>query len=135
MSGPAILKGGCYCGAATYEVEDDFAYSLYCHCSGCRRKTGAPYQSIAGIAIEKLRHAAPDAAYLVHGDEAAHDVHCATCGSLLYASVQNHTRANVAMGTLIDTPGIRPSLHMFVGSKAPWFEITDDLPQFEELPS
>jgi hypothetical protein len=37
---------------------------------------------------------------------------------------------HVAMGTLIDDPSIRPSAHIFVGSKAPWFAITDDLPQY-----
>ena len=39
-----------------------------------------------------------------------------------------------AMGgsTRVDTPTIRPTHHIFVGSKAPWFEITDDLPQFDE---
>jgi hypothetical protein len=35
-------------------------------------------------------------------------------------------------GLLDDDPGVKPALHMFVGSKAPWWEITDDLPQFEE---
>jgi len=39
---------------------------------------------------------------------------------------------HVAMGTLVDGPAIRPSEHIFVGSKAPWFTITDDLPQYEE---
>ena len=39
---------------------------------------------------------------------------------------------HVAMGSLVDPPTIRPTAHIFVGSKAPWFEITDDLPQFDE---
>jgi hypothetical protein len=39
------------------------------------------------------------------------------------------------MGSLIDVPRIRPTAHIFVGSKAPWFEITDELPQFEEYAS
>jgi hypothetical protein len=39
---------------------------------------------------------------------------------------------HVAMGTLVDAPGIRPTRHIFVGSKAPWFTITDDLPQYAE---
>ena len=34
---------------------------------------------------------------------------------------------------LMDAPSIRPEGHIYVGSKAPWFEITDDLPQAEEL--
>ena len=39
---------------------------------------------------------------------------------------------HVAMGSLVDEPSIRSSGHIFVGSKAPWFEITDDLPQADE---
>ena len=42
---------------------------------------------------------------------------------------------HVALGSLVDDAGIRPTEHIFVGSKAPWFEITDDLPQFDEYPS
>jgi hypothetical protein len=38
---------------------------------------------------------------------------------------------HVAMGTLVDDPTIRPTCHIFVGSKAPWFTIADDLPQYE----
>ena len=40
---------------------------------------------------------------------------------------------HVAMGSLVDPPSLCPTEHIFVGSKAPWFEITDDLPQFDEL--
>ncbi len=36
------------------------------------------------------------------------------------------------MGLLDDDPQVRPALHIFVGSKAPWWSITDDAPQFEE---
>jgi len=36
----------------------------------------------------------------------------------------------VAMGSLVETPLIRPSAHIFVGSRAPWYEIRDDLPQY-----
>jgi hypothetical protein len=35
------------------------------------------------------------------------------------------------MGTLLDDPSIRPTAHIFAGSKAPWYSITDDLPQYE----
>ena len=55
------------------------------------------------------------------------------CGSFLFSVVRDGAYVHVAMGSLIDTPAIRPTRHIFVGSKAAWFEITDDLPQFEEL--
>ena len=38
------------------------------------------------------------------------------------------------LGALDDDPGIRPEMHVYVASKAPWFTICDDLPQFAELP-
>jgi hypothetical protein len=47
--------------------------------------------------------------------------------------VRDGEYAHVAMGSLMDEPSIRPTDHIFVGSKAPWFEITDDLPQSVEL--
>ena len=68
------------------------------------------------------------------GGEKAHDAHCKLCGSLLYSVVSDGALVHVAMGTLVDDPSIRPSQHIFVGSKASWFTITDDLPQFEEFP-
>jgi hypothetical protein len=40
----------------------------------------------------------------------------------------------LALGTLDDDPGVRPSIHIFTGSKAPWFDITDDLPQHLDRP-
>ena len=42
---------------------------------------------------------------------------------------------HVAMGTLEDAPPIRPTKRIFVGSKAQWHSITDDLPQFDEFPT
>jgi hypothetical protein len=52
-------------------------------------------------------------------------------GSLVFSVVRNRAYVHIPMGTLFDDPTIRPTKHIFVGSKAPWFEITDDLPRFE----
>jgi hypothetical protein len=46
--------------------------------------------------------------------------------------IREGTVIHVAMGSLSDTPSIRPSHHIFVGFKAEWDEITDDLPQYAE---
>jgi hypothetical protein len=43
--------------------------------------------------------------------------------------------AAVPMGSLDDDPGARPTRHIYVDSKAPWYEIPDDgLPRFAEMP-
>jgi hypothetical protein len=59
---------------------------------------------------------------------------CKVCGSSPFALVREGRYFHVAMGTLIDDPGIRPTFHIFVGSKAPWHEIADSLPQYAGLP-
>lgn len=129
---PRRLAGGCYCGAVRYAVDDAFLYAANCHCSQCRRATGSAFKPFAGIGSERLTLEAGADSLLIHGGEAAHDVHCRICGSLLYSMLDHGRRAHVAMGTLIDAPSIRPGAHIFVGSKAPWHEITDTLPQYAE---
>jgi hypothetical protein len=66
------------------------------------------------------------------GEPDENHTRCLTCGSLLFSVVRNGEYVHVAMGSLVDAPSIRPTAHIFVGSKAPWFEITDDLPQHDE---
>jgi hypothetical protein len=126
------LAGKCYCGAVRYEVADAFLYAANCHCSGCRAATGSAFKPFAGIEREKLTITEGADQLAVYGEENANDTRCGACGSFLFSVVREGAYVHVAMGSLVDAPTIRPSGHIFVGSKAPWFEITDDLPQFDE---
>jgi hypothetical protein len=124
------LAGGCVCGRVRYTVADAFLYAANCHCSNCRRATGTAFKAFAGIELEKLVLTTGADSLLTFGDENGHDVRCRACGSYLY-SVVGGGRVHVAMGSLADAPSIRPAAHIFVGSKASWFTITDDLPQYQ----
>jgi hypothetical protein len=128
-----MLTGGCECGAVRYQVPDAFLYSLNCHCSRCRAATGSAFKALAGIERGKLEITQGADRLFVYGAPDAHDTRCAVCGSLLFSVVRDGEYVHVAMGSLVDAPSIRPTDHIFVGSKAPWFEITDDLPQSVEL--
>ncbi|MGN6466898.1 MAG: GFA family protein [Rhizobiaceae bacterium] len=130
--GATRLTGRCLCGAVEYVVVDAFLYSANCHCSNCRRTTGSAFKPFAGIERDKLRVVKGEGNIHRYGSELGHDAHCAACGSLLYSLVRDGRYVHVAMGTLVDAPSIRPTAHIFVGSKAPWFTITDDLPQYQE---
>jgi hypothetical protein len=132
MSAPKTLTGKCLCGAVQYQVTDAFAYAANCHCSSCRRATGSAFKPFAGIAREELRITKGDDDVLTFGKPLAGDIHCRICGSLLYSVVRDSKFVHVTMGTLVDAPSIKPAQHIFVGSKAPWFTITDDLPQHDE---
>lgn len=127
------LTGKCLCGKVEYAVTDEFSYALNCHCSNCRRATGAAFKPFAGIEHHKLSVTRGADSLLIFGEKLAHDVRCRDCGSLLYSVVRDGAFAHVTLGTLVDSPNIRPSAHIFVGSKAPWFTITDNLPQHEEF--
>lgn len=127
-----ILSGSCLCGAVRYEVADEFAYALNCHCSDCRRATGSAFKPFAGIERGKVRITSGGEGILMLGDrDSDHDIRCMRCGSLMYSVVGSGSRVHVALGTLVDEPTIRPTAHIFVGDKAPWFQITDSLPQHE----
>ena len=129
-----MLTGKCECGAVRYRVEDAFLYSMNCHCSRCRAATGSAFKAFAGIEREKLGRTDGADRLLIHGEPELNDTRCSACGSLLYSVVRDGAYVHAALGSLVDAPTIRPTKHIFVGSKAPWFEITDDLPQFDELP-
>ena len=127
-----MLAGKCECGATRYRVENAFLYAANCHCSNCRASTGSAFKPFAGIERDKLEVVEGADTLLVWGEPDANHTRCGICGSLLYSVVGEGARVHVALGSLVDEPSIRPTGHIFVGSKAPWFEITDDLPQFDE---
>jgi hypothetical protein len=127
-----VLAGKCECGAVRYSVVDEFLYASNCHCSRCRAATGSAFKPFAGIEREKLEITNGADGLLIVGEEMLNDTRCAKCGSLLFSVVRDGAFVHVALGSLVDSPSMRPTKHIFVGSKAPWFEITDDLPQFEE---
>jgi hypothetical protein len=126
------LVGKCECGAVRYRVADAFLYAANCHCSSCRAATGSAFKPFAGIEREKFELTAGGDKLLVFGEDDLNNTRCAVCGSLLFSVVRDGRYVHVALGSLVDPPSIQPTGHIFVGSKAPWFEITDDLPQFEE---
>jgi hypothetical protein len=126
-----MLAGKCLCGTVHYAVADEFAYALNCHCSDCRRATGSAFKPFAGIARGKLAITQGEDRLLVYGTPDAGDIHCGQCGSLLWSVVRDGQFVHITLGTLVDAPAIRPSAHIFVGSKAPWFTILDDLPQYQ----
>ena len=57
---------------------------------------------------------------------------CSTCGSSLFGGTwPDGPEVSIRLGTVDGDPGIRPQYHTFVGSRAVWDVITDDLPQYD----
>ena len=129
------LQGQCSCGEVRFAVENTFEYAFYCHCSRCRVRTGSAFAAIAGVSIDKVEVHTGREHLLLEGEcSDGYGARCAKCHAFLFAAVRNRQYMHVALGVLGGTPSRLPDHHIYVGSKAPWFEITDALPQYDQLP-
>ncbi len=132
-----VIRGSCLCNAVQFEITEPFKFIHNCHCSRCRRARSAAFTTngftssdgvkfVSGesnIKIYKL----PEAKFFTHA-------FCQTCGSGVPRLDADRGIAVIPLGSLDDDPGVKPDDHIFVGSKAGWYDITDDLPQFEKYP-
>jgi hypothetical protein len=131
----AILNGQCSCGEVRFTVENAFEYAFYCHCSRCRLRTSSVFAAIAGIDIDKVEVTTGLDHLLIEGECAdGYGARCHKCHSFLFAAVRERKYMHVSLGMITDIPSRVPDHHIYVGSKAPWYQITDTLPQYEELP-
>lgn len=129
------LQGQCSCGHVRFSVENTFEYAFFCHCSRCRIRTGSAFAAIAGIGIDKVQVTAGSDDLLIEGEcSDGYGARCSRCHVFLFAAVREREYMHVSLGVLEGTPNRLPDHHVYVGSKAPWFEITDELPQYDELP-
>ena len=96
--------------------------------------TGAAFLPVGRIQRIKLRVTEGEESLLVvDGPDSTYEARCSKCFSLLYWT-SGEEYFGVPYGTLIDEPSLKPMHHQFVGSKAPWYEILDDLPQYDTRP-
>lgn len=129
------LRGQCSCGEVRFTVENAFEYAFYCHCSRCRLRTGSAFAAIAGIGVDKVQVTAGSDHLLLEGECAdGYGARCSRCHSFLFAATRERRYMHISLGVLSGTPNRLPDHHIYVGSKAPWFEITDGLPRYDELP-
>jgi hypothetical protein len=131
----ATLHGRCSCGEVCFIVEDTFDYAFYCHCSRCRIRTGSAFAALAGIGIEKVQVTAGHEHMLIEGEcSDGYGARCRRCHAFLFAAVRDRQYIHVSLGVLAESPTRTPDHHIYVGSKAGWYHITDGLPQFNESP-
>jgi hypothetical protein len=126
------VGGSCLCGTVAYDYEPPIDAWYNCHCSRCRRARGGAHASNAFLDVKRFRFLRGEeeiVAFKLPEAERFTQGFCRTCGG-------KAPRVNVAAGyvaipagTLDDDPRQRPERHIFVASKAPWFEIADELPQ------
>ncbi len=122
-----MITGHCNCGAVQFEITASPTNIYYCHCSICRRYTGAN-----GIPVVVVKNA--DFAWIKGADlvttwqnpDADWQAHfCPRCGSSL-PGPNDPERMFVPVGALVSgTDDMQIAHHIFTGSKADWDDICD----------
>lgn len=129
-------KGGCYCGAVSYEVDKDFLMFAYCHCPDCRKYTGSAFVSVLVVESDGFRITSGEDVLTTFESSPGKTRHfCATCGCHIHMLTEHRPgKTFIRAGSLDDDPVIRPQFHFWTSQKAPWYEICDNLPQHPEGP-
>jgi hypothetical protein len=132
MNEPAI-EGSCLCGEIRYEIAGALRSATHCHCSMCRKAHGAAFATYVEVEARNIRFTrGQELIARYRSSPEAERSFCSRCGSnLLFEPDESPDLVWVAAGGLDSESQVRPDAHIFVGSKAPWFDIDDDLPQHE----
>lgn len=133
MAVESTLSGRCECGDVTFVAAGEVSDFSHCHCSQCRRLHGAAFGTFAGVARNGFQFTSGEGSARRYGSSPGTTrVFCERCGSNLFVDTTAEPDVRyVCMGVVDAYPALPPAYHQFAGSRAPWHEITDDLPQFE----
>jgi hypothetical protein len=125
-----VYAGGCLCGAVRYEARGTARYPCYCHCSSCRRASGAPLVAWATFARDQLVITRGTLAQS-RSSAAVLRGFCAACGSsVTYLNETHGAEIDVTLASMDEPARLAPAMHLWVQDKLPWLLIDDGLPQY-----
>ena len=106
------------------------------HCSQCQRLHGAAFVSFGGVPRDRFRYVSGESDLKTYASSETSDrLFCENCGSNILVDYKPEPDVlYITMGTVTGDPKCPPGYHQFVGSKAAWYEICDDLPRHDTWP-
>ena len=132
-----FTDGSCLCGEVAYEITGAPQRAMNCHCTRCQRGRSAAHASNVFYKIDQFRWTRGESLVTEYkvADARFHTAaFCSRCGSKVPKISAERGVVVVPAGALDTDPGIQPAAHIFVADKAPWFDISDALPQFAQMP-
>ncbi len=135
MSQQEIIAGSCLCGAVRFEITPPSTGFRYCHCTRCRKATGAAHAANVFLPESQLQWLA--GASLVKrfdlpGAKRFAVSFCTQCGTRMPHRIPGTENMLIPAGVLDANPDLSPESSIFWGSKAAWYVETQALPKFEE---
>jgi hypothetical protein len=131
------VTGSCLCRAVEFAVDAAPIGIVNCHCSLCRRSRGTAFATTLLAPPERFRWLKGKdrvESYALAAPSRHRTDFCADCGSPAPTLTADSEWALLPAGAIDRTPAPLPAVHIYVASKAPWCEISDSWPQFDELP-
>jgi hypothetical protein len=136
MSG---FKGGCLCGAITYEVSSAPIDVWNCHCDDCRKVTGASFSTNVIVKFEDLTVTkGTPSTYPRSGDNGNIKTYnfCPECGSLLFSNNSGRPEIGVVrVGSIDDASFVRASGNLYCSRALPCSHLAADLDNFDTMPT
>ncbi len=128
-----LMTGRCHCGAVAYQIKQIERCGL-CHCTDCRRWSGAPMVGWVAAKEEDVTIVGKTQAYASSPN--AKREFCAACGTgLFYRNpVVLPGIIDIQSGTLDHPESVPPEGEIMVKEKLPWMNHLNELPQFWTYP-
>jgi len=128
------MRGSCLCGGVAFEA-DAVQLLVQCHCSLCRRSHGSAFRAGAMIPGGSFRWVSGEDLLRVYRAPSGYTApFCRVCGSTAPWVSEAHGAVFVPCGLFDGDVGRTYDFHVFAGSQAEWWEITDERPRFPEYP-
>jgi hypothetical protein len=126
-----VVSGGCYCGHVRYETMGSPFHETVCHCSICRRMSGAPMVGWFSVSRTQFRFVQGEPTQF-RSPKAVRSF-CPRCGTqLTFAADDFPDEIDVTIASLDDPNALPPRDHSYVGTKLRWVKLNDGLPEFRE---
>jgi hypothetical protein len=128
-----MISGSCLCGQVQYEIEGKISPIWLCHCSKCRRRTGSAFHASAICKAEQFSWRTGEDSFREYEDTPNYvSRFCGHCGSPVPQQLRGTELVFLHAGALDGNLERTIDHHIFTASKASWFEICDEHPQFDE---
>jgi len=125
-----MLHGGCFCGFIRYAADGEPSNETNCHCSICRRVSGAPFVAWATVPAVTFRFLSGAPSSFQSSDHGTRTF-CPHCGTpLTFRSSRSPDEIDITICSLEGPELLPPKDHTYVRSKLPWVMLGDALPTF-----
>ena len=126
-----MVKGSCECGSVQFELSGKLRPSIACHCTQCRKQSGH-YWSATQVKTVDLNLTQEGGLKWYRSSSIAQRGFCQGCGSSLFWRLDGEDTTSVGSGTLDGPTGIETAKHIYVADKGDYYDITDDLPKYDQ---